>query len=129
MQKSESDLKKEPKKDETVARQAKKLQSENYWKEVVNILKSKGKITLFTNLINAKAAEINDMQLAIVGLSAFGKRIVEQPENKKEIEDAIMQVTGKKMYITIDEEKNVISKKEENNKLDGIDIPINIIEE
>ena len=33
------------------------------------------------------------------------------------------------MYITIDEEKNVISKKEENNKLDGIDIPINIIEE
>ena len=129
VQKSESDLKKESKKDETVARQAKKLQSENYWKEVVNILKSKGKITLFTNLINAKAAEINDMQLAIVGLSAFGKRIVEQPENKKEIEDAIMQVTGKKMYITIDEEKNVISKKEENNKLDGIDIPINIIEE
>ena len=57
------------------------------------------------------------------------KKIVEQPENRKEIEDAIMQVTGKKMYISIDEEKNVISKKEESNKLDGIDMPINIIEE
>ena len=127
--KKDEDVKKETKKDETPNKPVKRLQSENYWKEVVNILKSKGKITLFTNLMNAKAAEVNDMQLAIVGLSAFGKKIVEQPENRKEIEDAIMQVTGKKMYISIDEEKNVISKKEESNKLDGIDMPINIIEE
>ena len=127
--KKDEDIKKETKKDETPNKPVKRLQSENYWKEVVNILKSKGKITLFTNLMNAKAAEVNDMQLAIVGLSAFGKKIVEQPENRKEIEDAIMQVTGKKMYISIDEEKNVISKKEESNKLDGIDMPINIIEE
>ena len=129
LSKQGEDLKKESKREENADRPVKKLQSENYWKDVVNILKSKGKITLFTNLINAKAAEINDMQLAIVGLSAFGKRIVEQPENKKEIEDAIMQITGKKMYISIDEEKNVISKKEEKSKLDGIDMPINIIEE
>ena len=81
--KKDEDIKKETKKDETPNKPVKRLQSENYWKEVVNILKSKGKITLFTNLMNAKAAEVNDMQLAIVGLSAFGKKIVEQQKIEK----------------------------------------------
>ena len=89
--KKDENIKKETKKDETPNKPVKRLQSENYWKEVVNILKSKGKITLFTNLMNAKAAEVNDMQLAIVGLSAFGKKIVEQPENRKEIEEVLQK--------------------------------------
>ena len=127
--KKEIEDKKEQKKSSTEQVSTKKLESESYWKEVVNSLRSKGKITLFTNLMNAKAVELNDMQLAIVGLSAFGKKIVEQPENRQEIERAIIEITGKQMHIKIEDEKVVASKKEEKSKIEGIDMPINIIEE
>jgi len=107
-----------------------KLSSTDYWKDVTNNLRGKGKITLFTNLMNAKAIEINDMQIGICGLSAFGKKIVEQPENRQEIEKAILEVTGKEMQVKVEEEKDVIAKLEEkSNTLNGLDMPINIIDE
>ena len=108
----------------------KKIPSTDYWKEVTNNLRGKGKITLFTNLMNAKAVELNDMQIGICGLSSFGKKIVEQPENRQEIEKAILEITGKQMQVKVEEEKNVIAKIEEKeSKLNGLDMPINIIDE
>ena len=101
------------------------IKSTEYWPKVITNLKSKGKITLFTNLMNTKAVEINDMQLGIVGLTSFGKTVVEQPENRQEIVKAILQETGKEMQIKAEEAKNIINNQNKNN----FDIPINIIDE
>ena len=101
------------------------ITSTEYWPKVVNNLKTKGKITLFTNLMNTKAVEINDMQLGIVGLTSFGKTVVEQPTNKLEIEKAIAQESGKTMQIKVEEPQNIVPKTSNLN----FDIPINIIDE
>jgi DNA polymerase-3 subunit gamma/tau len=102
------------------------IKSEEYWPKVITNLKNKGKVTLFTNLMNTKAVEINDMQLGIVGLTAFGKTVIEQPENKQEIARAILQESGKEMQIKVEEAQNVVNIKKNNTTFD---IPINIIEE
>ena len=101
------------------------ITSTEYWPKVVNNLKAKGKITLFTNLMNTKAVEINDLQLGIVGLTSFGKTVIEQPTNKLEIEKAIAQETGKTLQIKIEEPQNIIQK----TTSQKFDIPINIIDE
>lgn len=101
------------------------ITSTEYWPKVVNNLKGKGKITLFTNLMNTKAVEINDLQLGIVGLTSFGKTVIEQPENKLEIERAIAQEAGKTMQIKAEEPQNIIN----NMSKPSFDIPINIIDE
>lgn len=101
------------------------INSTEYWPKVINNLKSKGKLTLFTNLMNTKAVELNDLQVGIVGLTAFGKTVVEQPENKQEIAKAILQEAGKEMQIKVEEVQNVINKTQNTN----FGIPINIIEE
>ena len=101
------------------------ITSTEYWPKVISNLKSKGKITLFTNLINTKAVELNDMQLGIVGLTAFGKTVVEQIDNRKEIETAIAQEVGKTMQIKVEEPQNIFNK----SKSQDFGIPINIIDE
>ena len=116
-------------KDQVKKENFKNISSENYWKDVINNLRGKGKVTLFTNLLNSKAVEINDMQLGIVGLTSFGKQIVESPENKQEISRAILEVTGKEMQVKVEEEKNIIEKKAKKDNFNGIDMPINIIDE
>ena len=101
------------------------IKSEEYWPKVINNLKTRGKITLFTNLMNTKAVEINDMQLGIVGLTGFGKTVVEQPDNKMEIERALAQEAGKTLQIKVEEAQNIKSQNPKND----FGIPINIIEE
>ena len=101
------------------------VSSTEYWPKVINNLKSKGKLTLFTNLMNTKAVELNDMQLGIVGLTSFGKTVVEQPENKQEISRAILQEIGKEMQVKVEEVQNIVN----NQAKTKFDIPINIIDE
>lgn len=101
------------------------IKSEEYWPKVINNLKSKGKITLFTNLMNTKAVELSDVQLGIVGLSEFGKTVIDQPDNKMAIESAIAQEIGKTMHIKSEEAQNIKPK----NAKSDFGIPINIIEE
>ena len=101
------------------------ISSTEYWPKVVNNLKNQGRLTLFTNLMNAKAVELSDMQLGIVGLTAFGKTVVEQQENRHAIEQAIAQEAGKTMQIKVEEAQNVINKTQKKD----YGIPINIIDE
>ena len=75
--------------------------------------------------MNTKAVELNDMQIGIVGLTAFGKTVVEQPDNRQEITKAILQEAGKEMQIKVEEVQNVINRTQNQN----FGIPINIIEE
>ncbi|MBR3152157.1 MAG: DNA polymerase III subunit gamma/tau [Clostridia bacterium] len=99
--------------------------SADFWMNVINSLKSKGKITLFTNLIGSKAVILNDLQIGISGLTPFGKRVVEDPLNRKEIESLIFQEIGKEMQVKVIEE----SSNNKNNLNEMSDIPFNIIDE
>ncbi len=101
------------------------IKSTEYWPKVISNLKNKGKITLFTNLMNTKAVELNDVMLGIVGLTAFGKTVIEQPENRQEIIKAIAEEAGKEMQIKAEEAQNIVTKQSKEN----FDIPINIIDE
>ena len=107
---------------------------EEYWPQIVKDLKQNGKIVLYTNLMNTRAREINDMTVGIEfpnGLTAFGRTVLEKQENIKEISNLVSMASGKPMnikYITNvgnmqeTEEKNIKSIAKES------DIPFNVIE-
>ena len=107
---------------------------EEYWPQIVKDLKQNGKIVLYTNLMNTRAREINDMTVGIEfpnGLTAFGRTVLEKQENIKEISNLVSLASGKPMnikYITNvgnmqeTEEKNIKSIAKES------DIPFNVIE-
>ncbi len=106
------------------------------WPAIVNEFKANGKIMLYTNLINSKAVEINDMTVGIEfpgGLTSFGKTVLEKPENMQELVKAVSLALGKEMRVKlIDPKAGKIAQKNRNtameNGLDNLDIPINFIE-
>ena len=89
---------------------------------------------LYTNLINTRAKEINDMTVGIEfpnGLTSFGRMVLEKQENIKELTNLVSMASGKPMnikYIT-----NVESRKQpEEPTIKKIanesDIPFQVIE-
>lgn len=110
--------------------------SEDYWSDIVTQLKQNGKIMLYTNLINTKAKKINDLVIGIEfpnGITAFGKTVLEKPENKNEIKKLVSMACGQSMEIRyIDSKAEKIAKKSEDTGLEqlvkDLDVPINIIE-
>ena len=106
-----------------------------YWPQILNELKQNGKIVLYTNLVNTRAIEINDMTVGIEfprGLTAFGKTILEKQENIKELTNMVSMASGKTMqikYITNAQENKNQFNREENiqNFANESDIPFNII--
>ena len=109
---------------------------QDYWPKLVNDLKSKGKIVLYTNLINTVAKEINDMTIGIEfpqGITPFGKTVLEKPENIKELTELVSIACGKEMQIKIIDNKqekadNVSVEKTIEEFANGLDLPFNIIE-
>ena len=78
-----------------------------------------------------KETEINDMTIGIEfinGLTAFGKTVIQKPENMQELEKIILQECGKEMRIKLIEKEKTEKNKPTNNIAD-LDIPINIIDE
>lgn len=109
--------------------------SEEYWPQIVNDLKSNGRIVLYTNLMNSKAVEINDMTVGIEfpnGLSTFGKTVLEKQENIKEISNLVSIACGKEMQIKyIDKtvhKAQMTNEQDIQNLANGSDIPFNIVE-
>lgn len=87
------------------------------WPKIVNNLKQSGKIVLYTNLLNTKAEEINDMTVGIKffkEVTPFGKAVLEKPENLKEISDLVSMACGKEMQIKyiLENQGNVKVKEE-----------------
>ena len=121
---------------------AKKMEARNYssdakqyWPEILTDLKQNGKIVLYTNLINTQAKEINDMTVGIEfknGMTAFGKTVLEKPENVREISKMVSMACGKPTdikYISNDTQVNQISQEESLQQFaNDSDIPFNIIE-
>ena len=109
--------------------------SEEYWPQIVNDLKQSGKIVLYTNLMNTKAKEINDMTVGIEfpnGMTAFGKTVLEKPENVREISNLVSMACGKEMQIKYITQNNQVHQMtgEENlqNLANESDIPFHVIE-
>lgn len=109
------------------------LEPEKFWPKVVNELKDEGKIVLYTNLINTKATKISDMTIGIEflnGMTAFGKTVLEKPENKKEIELLVSKACHQEMnikYITAPQADRIITQEEKlQNLAKESDIPFSI---
>ena len=110
-------------------------QSEKYWPQIMNDLKQSGKIVLYTNLMGTKVKELNDMTVGIEfpnGMTAFGKAVLEKPENIREISNLISIACGKEMqvkYISQEQAKNKMSNEENlQNFANQSDIPFHIID-
>lgn len=109
--------------------------SEEYWPQIVNDLKQSGKIVLYTNLMNSKAVEMNDMTVGIEfpnGLTSFGKTVLEKQENIREISKLVSIACGKEMQIKyIDKaipKQELTNDQDIKNLLNGSDIPFNVVE-
>lgn len=109
--------------------------TEEYWPQIVNNLKQSGKIVLYTNLMNTKAKEMNDMTVGIEfpnGMTAFGKTVLEKQENIREISNLVSMACGKEMQIKYIIPNNQVHQmtQEENlkNLANESEIPFNIIE-
>ena len=109
--------------------------SEEYWPQIVSDLKQSGKIVLYTNLMNTKATELNDMTVGIEfpnGMTSFGKTVLEKPENIREISNLVSIACGKEMqikYISTNNTVHQLTKEEDlKNIASESDIPFNIIE-
>lgn len=109
--------------------------SEEYWPQIVTDLKQSGKIVLYTNLMNTKATEINDMTVGIEfpnGMTSFGKTVLEKPENIREISNLVSIACGKEMQIKYINGNNQVHKLTNEEDLQNLanesDIPFNIIE-
>lgn len=112
-----------------------KIQSENYWKDIVDQLRQSGKMVLYTNLINTKAKQVNDLIVEIIflnGLTTFGKSLLERPENINEIEKLIAIACGKEMKVKFVDAKEHLQRQQEQSiedKVKDLNLPINIVEE
>ncbi len=91
------------------------LKSQEFWPNILQQLKSNGKVMIYANLLNSRAIELNDMTIGIEfqgGLNDFRKRLLEQNENKKEIEKLVSIACGKEMQIKyIDKPSKTVENK------------------
>ena len=100
------------------------------WKNILNELRQNGKIMIYSNLLKAKAIELNDMTN---GINAFGKSILEKPESINELAKTVSMEYGKDMKVRIIENADSLTKKEvQVNPVEKmateLHIPINVIE-
>lgn len=106
------------------------------WSKVLDTLKKSGKMIIYTNLINTVAKEINDMTIGIEfkgKLTDFGKKVLEQAENRKELERLVSLEYGKEMairFLNNEEAKNLKTQSHNIAEVaNDLDIAINIIDE
>ncbi len=91
-------------------------------------------MVLYSNLVNTKAKQKDDLTLEVIfpnGLTAFGKSLLERPENIREISNLVFKECGKEMRIKYINESEYQPQEQKNDIEDmvkGLDIPINIIE-
>jgi len=105
-----------------------------YWPKVLESLRAKGKVILYTNLIGTTARKVNDTEIEIEfenKITPFAKSVLEQEENKTEIVQMITKEEGKPVKIKYVEmtSSSKVTPKSEKGYGKNLDIPINIIDE
>ncbi len=109
------------------------IPSEEYWKNVLEALKTRGRMVLYSNLIGTKASKKDDLTLEVIfpnGLTTFGKSMLEKPENINELTKLVATECGKEMRIKYIDAKEYVLKEENDieNVIKGLDIPVDIID-
>ena len=109
------------------------ISSEEYWKKVLDTLRTRGRMVLYSNLIGTKAKEKDDLTLEIIfpnGLTTFGKTMLERSENISEIAKLVALECGKEMQIKYIDEKEYVQKEKNSieDTIKKLNIPIDIIE-
>ena len=101
------------------------------WQNILNKLKTSGKIMLFTSLANTNIKQIGDMIIEVEfpnGLTPFVQKILDDSTNKKDLSQIIFQETGKEWQIKYKDLKSSSTTKVETKKDEDLGIDINIIE-
>ena len=101
------------------------------WQNILNKLKTSGKIMLYTSLANTKIKQIGDMIIEVEfpnGLTPFVQKILDDSSNKKDLSQIVFQETGKEWQIKYKDLKSSSTPKVESKKDNDLGIDINIIE-
>ena len=101
------------------------------WQNILNKLKTSGKIMLYTSLANTKIKQIGDMIIEVEfpnGLTPFVQKILDDSSNKKDLSQIVFQETGKEWQIKYKDLKSSSTTKVETKKDSDLGIDINIIE-
>lgn len=133
---SDSDLKNAKPINNTQKTEAKKAENNTNepsinWQNVLNRLKSTGKIMLYTSLANTNIKQVGDMIIEIEfpnGLTPFVQKILDDNSNKKDLNQIVFQETGKEWQIKYKDLKSSSGAKPETKKDEDLGIDINIIE-
>jgi len=114
------------------------------WNNVINELKSSGRMALYTFLLNTRAVELDDKFIGIIfeSGSSFNKMNVSKSENIEVVEEALSKVLGRPIRAKCLDEEDLIQsfpKKQnlENDEFvrkakslaDKLNVPMNIIDE
>jgi DNA polymerase-3 subunit gamma/tau len=108
--------------------------SEVNWNNIINNLRSSGKVRLYTSLANTKLNQVGDLILEIEfpnGLTPFVQGILEDNNNKKDLTDILFRETGKQWHIRYKDGKTTktsVKTKSEENSINNMGLNINIIE-
>ena len=109
-----------------------------YWPQVLEKLKSQGKMMLYANLLGTSAIQINDMTVEIKfpkKITDFAKKVLEEHENRDIIAKLISLEAGQVMQIRFSEinKETNDTKKNKTNEIENIaqelDIPFDIIDD
>ena len=99
---------------------------------ILNVLKQNKKMMLYTTLMNAKVTMPDDMNIEFEfpnGLTPFNQKVMGDPNNKKDLGNAIYRITGKEMNIKVKDTKlKAPEPKANDNPLADLGIDVKIIE-
>ena len=104
------------------------------WQDIINKLRTSGKVRLYTSLANTVLNQIGDLILEIEfpnGLTPFVEKILEDSDNKKDLSDLLFRETGKQWHIKYKDGKNskkIVETKTYENPIDNLGLDINVIE-
>ncbi len=114
------------------------------WKTVLEDLKKSGRMVLYTNLMDAKAVEIDNRLVGIIcdKGNGFSKMIVSKPENLEVIAETLSKMMGREIRVKcVDEEDlgNIKTEEKQDEKdelmekaqdlANRLNMPLNIIDE
>nr|WP_276020122.1 DNA polymerase III subunit gamma/tau [Acetivibrio straminisolvens] len=118
---------------------AKNVKGIEIWPKVLDELKSRGRMVIYSHLLDAKLIELGSNRVGIVFKNTIGKMFVEKSENLEVVEECLCEFLGKKVRVKCLGEEDIVDteKKEEKDELiekvqdfaEKVDIPLNIIDE
>ena len=90
--------------------------SSGNWSEVISYLRNTGKMSLYATLASTKAS-IDKDKITVYFSQAFGKDVIEKPENMAILKESVIAVLGKDIPI-----KCLVEGKEDNSSSSQIDL-------